>query len=359
MILVIAEFPSVRTERDGMRQRIAAVDRLLATMPRTYVHLYPRRWIVPLAPQRRTAGNVPVVTLNANFHVSVLEHLARQADLIYVHSVYNAESCLGLYKRHGDKIITDLHGIVPEELELAGEFQQAAHFRVVEQLVVEHSRFLITVTDAMSRYFISKYGTHIREKLVCLPILSEQTRPVLSAHPLNLRPRMIYAGGLQVWQKIDFALEFFRDYNVLSRYDATFLVSDPAQMKRQAKQFGFGDRLVIDSVAHTQVFEHYLRADIGVVLRDESVVNAVALPTKMIEYLEYDLVPLVKHPGIGDFPEFGYAYLTLEDIQAGAISRSRLEEMRSVNRIALEHLRAQAAVGQSTLLKVVKALVSA
>jgi hypothetical protein len=167
---------------------------------------------------------------------------------------------------------------------------------------------------------------------------------------------MIYAGGLQVWQNIDFTLKFFRDQNILSKYDAIFLVNKPEKMLRKVEYFGLQDRLEVKSVPHHQVFEYYMQSEIGIIMRDESVVNSVALPTKLIEYLEYDLVPLVKHENIGDFLELGYQYLKPTDIQEGKISPARLNQMRLANQNALTKLHRQAVDGQSKLCETIEAL---
>ena len=47
--------------------------------------------------------------------------------------------------------------------------------------------------------------------------------------------------------------------------------------------------------------EVYRHAQYGFVLRDDIVVNNVACPTKIIDYIKYDIIPIVKSPHIGDF----------------------------------------------------------
>ncbi|MGE0906881.1 hypothetical protein AB4M30_16785 [Escherichia coli] len=56
------------------------------------------------------------------------------------------------------------------------------------------------------------------------------------------------------------------------------------------------------------------RCHLGFVLRDDIVVNRVACPTKLIEYLECGVVPVVKSPDIGDFNSLGYSFIKVDEI---------------------------------------------
>jgi hypothetical protein len=353
VILFISPYPHFNNERDGMLQRIAAIDKILLNYSRFYVQV---NWFAPILNRWRNENNTQITEFHPIYHRKKINELAQSAKLIYIHSIYQAETCLWLYKQYGHKIITDMHGLVPEETAMSGQRIRAIYYRTVERKIMAQSRFIVTVTESMSKHFVSTYGIHVQEKLICLPILSEHSRSKFNRRPLNVKPRMIYAGGLQVWQNIDFTLKFFRDQNILSKYDAIFLVNKPEKMLRKVEYFGLQDRLEVKSVPHHQVFEYYMQSEIGIIMRDESVVNSVALPTKLIEYLEYDLVPLVKHENIGDFLELGYQYLKPTDIQEGKISPARLNQMRLANQNALTKLHRQAVDGQSKLCETIEAL---
>ena len=73
-----------------------------------------------------------------------------------------------------------------------------------------------------------------------------------------------------------------------------------------------GARIELKSVAPEELAEYYESAHYGFILRDDNVINTVANPTKMIEYLQYGIVPIVKSPNIGDFATYGYDYITYD-----------------------------------------------
>lgn len=73
----------------------------------------------------------------------------------------------------------------------------------------------------------------------------------------------------------------------------------------------------IKTVSSDQVAEYYKRAHLGFVLRDDVLVNRVACPTKLIEYLGSGVVPIIVSSKIGDFRELGYQYVTYNRFISG------------------------------------------
>ena len=52
----------------------------------------------------------------------------------------------------------------------------------------------------------------------------------------------------------------------------------------------------------------------GFVLRDDIAVNNAACSTKLVEYMNYGIVPIVLSDIIGDFKEYGYDRISVEDM---------------------------------------------
>uniref|UniRef100_UPI0040266C07 hypothetical protein n=1 Tax=Phocaeicola vulgatus TaxID=821 RepID=UPI0040266C07 len=85
---------------------------------------------------------------------------------------------------------------------------------------------------------------------------------------------------------------------------------------------------------------YYLKNDCGVVLRKDNIVNRVACPTKLIDYLQYGLIPIVLSPHIGDFYNLGYKYIEHDEIMnhLNSYSRSNLNDMAIANYRILTNL---------------------
>lgn len=69
------------------------------------------------------------------------------------------------------------------------------------------------------------------------------------------------------------------------------------------------------------------------VLRDDILVNQVACPTKIVEYLNYGIIPIVLSENIGDFKELGYEYLSINDFNHNVAKRKSLNNTEVVKLI--------------------------
>ena len=95
----------------------------------------------------------------------------------------------------------------------------------------------------------------------------------------------------------------------------------------------------INSATPAQVREYYKSCKYGFILRDEHVLNKVACPTKLIEYLYYGIIPVVKYPGIGNFQANNYSYILLDDLNNNILpSEQELETMRQNNWNILQNM---------------------
>ena len=96
------------------------------------------------------------------------------------------------------------------------------------------------------------------------------------------------------------------------------------------------------SVQPSQLSEYYQKANYGFILRDDITVNNVACPTKLVEYLNYGIIPIVLSDKIGDFKELGYEYISVQDfsvdlpILKSKINQKLVENFRIINSLNLK-----------------------
>src|SRR4051812_14393380 len=117
MLLFLADEPNAENERDGMSQRIKWVDDQFREVPRLILRIsLTRNW----RRRRIIRSDVLVVErLNLFLHLPWVIYLGLRSKVIYVHSCHHALPGLILYFL-GSRIITDVHGVVPEEMRLRG-----------------------------------------------------------------------------------------------------------------------------------------------------------------------------------------------------------------------------------------------
>ncbi len=346
MIVFIAPFPALSDEKDGMIQRIASIDYLVRDISRIYLDISFSRYF-----KKRTHrfGKATVFQLNAFLHLIYIISLLKKASVVYIHSVYNSLKALPAYWI--GKPITDLHGIVPEENLLYGYLSRAWIYGWVERHALKRSAYLIFVTANMQQHFCGKYGQLFSDNCVIanLPKLSDtrgSSVNVLGA--VRDAKAVIYAGGLQTWQNIPMMLDCAVS---AKQFRFVFLTSRPQSMQQFCESAKLNN-CTIASVPPRQVPDYYLNSTFGFVLRDSILVNQVACPTKLIEYLYWGIIPIVFTSDIGDFKKLGYMWITLEEFSSGLFpDATKAALMRDHNRKVVERLMASCEIELSKLHK--------
>lgn len=324
MLLFFADYPKKTSEKDGMMQRIMAVDRCFSDADRTYVKISFLKYFK--AEKAHIKKNLTIYRLNFFCHFFRILYLSFQATCIYVHSVGNALAILPLYFVR--QIITDMHGAVPEEFALAGKRLAVIRYAQVEWIAVRFSRAIVTVSKGMEVHLLEKYSL-TRLPTFNVPIFDEVTVERSAEKEHGRAPRVIYAGGAQVWQNVDLMLESIK--RAKCRCSCTFLTGDVAIFQEKVAALGL-EGITIASIPKEEVYDFYSHSDYGFVLREDTLVNRVACPTKLVEYLSCGVIPIVIHPAIGDFADYGYSYLSLQRFLDGDFPEpDELEKMRENN----------------------------
>ena len=345
MIVVVGRYANGPVERDGMVQRIKYIDTVLATESRVYLDLSIRRNILASIEQ---IDNVTIYHLNQVLHRRRIVRLLRKANVIYYHSILNFQR-VGRYSPvAGQCSFLDLHGVVPEELEMAGQLRDAEKMQTVERKAIMTADAIVVVSDNMAEHIMTKYNiTKAHDSIITLPHaeIEIQARPGRSS---DNDLRIVYVGGIRPWQNVPLMVEVCRGLERL-RTKITFLVPDIEGFMHISGGLVGLENVEVASEPHAGVAGRLLRADVGFVLRNDTVVNRVAVPTKLIEYLACGVVPIVIQPVIGDFARIGYKYLTVDDILTGRYTITDLEAMRQHNYGVLRVLQAQARQGGKLL----------
>lgn len=305
MILIIAKYPTAANDKDGMMQRITAIDKILDNCDKIYLDInYKNNLKITLT---RVSTNTRVYKTNIVLGIFLAAYLAFHAKRIYVHSVLNAIKVLPLYTIF-NKIITDMHGIVPEELYMEGRIYWSKIFNIVEHIVYKKSLIVITVTNAMSEYLKKKYKPI--NNIMTVSIF-DTTFIIKKNYTINSKLTIIYSGGTQKWQNIDMMLDAIKC--TISKYNYIILSGDIGIIKNKLLEMELHQKVMTAAVNKDEIYSWYAKADLGFVLREDIAVNNVACPTKLIEYLINGVVPIVIHPNIGDFDSMGYCYITLDE----------------------------------------------
>lgn len=313
-VAVVAPYFNEERLKDGYFKRVKAVDDIL--------HRYFRVYIT----HENYSSNIQFEeygedTLVFRYCYSSLRQKLIAAwflflcGVAYCHSIWQVKKFF--YRIPFLKVIVDVHGVVPEEETLYGRYDDAQIYGDVEEVAVQKSYCLVGVTNSIITHLKKKYEMLFKAKYIILPIfdksLAQYDSEFLTNKPLVKDKFLtIYAGGIMKWQKIELMqdsihqignnMEFFVATPKPEEFWKTWKYPKPKNLKVQSKSYK-------DLCEDVYKYAHY-----GYVLRDDIVVNNVACPTKIAEYLKYGIIPVLNTPNIGDFREWGMKYISLEDM---------------------------------------------
>lgn len=358
MLSFISQYPSSHNEKDGLFQRVKYIDSLFLDKKRVYLDI---SFFSNLKSKKIDVNNVSVYHVNLFLHIFLIAKILCKSKVIYVHSIYNSIRILPFYlwkcRRY---IITDFHGVVPEELEMMGCKFKAKIYHLVELVVIYGGFRFVFVTNKMKDYYYNSKYSFLKlgdERAIILPIISVNNKyqhgndKVRDRSFLNNKVA-IYAGGFQEWQNI-YLMVSIAENNTELKY--IFLTPDSEEMLSFCKNIG--GEYICKSVPPEVVSQYYAESTFGFILRDDCIVNNVACPTKLIEYLFNGVIPIVKSSSIGDFNELGMQYVTQEEINnAIYISNEKIISIIENNYIVVSRLNDMMEKGVDTLKSAVKML---
>lgn len=324
MLTIIGAHPNPDNEKDGMIQRIAAIDDLIKEQKRRYLEIHFRRY---WNSKYTKENGVDVYKLNFFMHFFKILRMLMYSRYIYVHSIYNSLNIFPFYFFFKN-IITDLHGVVPDELNMYGKNKLARLYNWIEKKALLHSYKIIAVTEAMEDHYIKKYPL-TQGKFLFISIFSEKRITQTVSRNKN---GVIYSGGTQKWQCIDKMIDLVRETS--KNYKWTILTGDTSRFDCLDH-----NEIILKSVRPKDVQYYYGQNTFGIVLREDSIVNRVACPTKMVEYILNGVIPVVLYPQIGDFYKYGYKFITYENFKNNNLpSQDEINEMRRNNYEVLENI---------------------
>ena len=260
-------------------------------------------------PQMKREITAPIVAI-ARLH---------NAAVIHGQALYSTKHILRAKPHLAAKVVFDLHGISPEEMEMIGE----GAFRIEclekwEEEALKSADLRIFVSIRMKGYLEQKYRLPGGPS-VLLPCcvhgcvhgkmfgMSEEAR-------LEKRTRMgiadkfvfLYLGTLSVWQWPAAMFSLFSQV-YQEKKDCLFYLllprSDHARAEVLFKEHQLPqESYIIEEKPHDEVGSFIGVADAGILLRKAHPVNYVSSPTKFGEYLAAG-VPVIGTDEIGDISE--------------------------------------------------------
>lgn len=286
-------------------------------------------------------------------HCMWIAMVAEKIGKVYIHSVY--QSLEEIAKNKKIVKIFDFHGVVPEELKFMGNEEASKQNSQEEEILIRNTTYIIVANNAMQRHIMNKYP-ECTAKFILLPMNNEDNdcaTNIKVSRNENQKPIIIYSGGLQMWQLISEmqdAIEKRRE-----DYDFRMYVSDINGFEKLWAERKKPVTWRIETLPAEKLKEEYEKAQYGFVLRDDIVVNEVACPTKLIDYVKYGIVPIMKSNKIGDFVEKGLKYIAIDAFIKGKLpSENERIHMVENNLLVMDKIYDEYKKGIENLKKILK-----
>jgi hypothetical protein len=72
-------------------------------------------------------------------------------------------------------------------------------------------------------------------------------------------------------------------------------------------------------------------ANFGFIQREDHLLNRIANPTKLVEYLYFGMRPIVWSADIGDFVQMGYEYVSIDALDLAGRAQAKSELNRKIS----------------------------
>lgn len=215
----------------------------------------------------------------------------------------------------------------------------------LEKKAALNSDFRISVSEKLVEYWKERFG-YKEEKHVVIPCLVNsgfQFKPLSKEEKSAIRQNhgihsetflMVYSGSVSGWQSFGLVKNTLGSLLKESENAALLFLSPPDQHIEEMQQ-EFPGRVFRAWVKHREVTPLLSACDYGVLIRERSVTNRVASPTKFAEYLGAGL-PVIISEGIGDYADFvrnnrcGIVLSGEQAVSASLLTRFPAEEMAAL-----------------------------
>ena len=331
-IAIVSPFPDKSIYMDGWMSRIKTIDMLFSLHRRVYIDFqswFPANSDPELVEQ---TGFVTAYRMNpwASKHQALASKIFAGARFVYIHTLHQCEYMLQFFDPA--KMLIDVHGVVPEEEAMMGSAERAIYFGRIEAEILARCKQFSVVTKSMANHYLTKYPAVSGKNIIHLPVMdygsigktSAEVKAVLDYRHKLGRPVTVYAGGSQTWQCVDLMLKAVND--VRDIVDMEIYSHNIDDFGRLLGQYGLPKTMFGGNVNKKFLADVYRRSSFGFSIREDSVVNRVASPTKLCDYCSHLVIPIIKFAEIGDFQSYNYAYVTLNEYCAGYIPDRETQE---------------------------------
>lgn len=186
-------------------------------------------------------------------------------------------------------------GITPEEVCLmTGSKIRYRGYSFLEKLSLKTVKYKIGVSKYLFEHFEEKYKMQIEDKSVfIMPCFNsefnEQSFKVEGKYDKNV---FCYAGGVQAWQGFDAILKIYSEIENKRRDVFLKIYSKEIDRAKVLIEEAGINNYSVDCVPQSEMDNALADCKFGFIIREDSIINNVATPTKLGTYLANGVIPI-------------------------------------------------------------------
>lgn len=211
-------------------------------------------------------------------------------------------------------------GITPEEVFLmSGQKWKFYVNSFIEKLSLKTIKYKIGVSNYLFEHFEKKYKIKIdRNTVFIMPCFNSELNEKSFSFPGKYEKNVFcYAGGTQAWQGFDEILRIYADLE--NKRDDVFLkiyskdIDSAKRMIEEANIMHYS----INCVPQSEMDNALADCKFGFIIREDSIINNVATPTKLGTYLANGVIPIYSST-VHSFRDLANSYKYLCCVENGA-----------------------------------------
>lgn len=233
---------------------------------------------------------------------------------VYTRSLGSSRIGRKIAAQNGALSVRDIRGLTAEEIALRRGGNRGIAYRLALWMALNEIRRtdrLSCVSHNLKRWIEKQSG---RKDVTVIPCCIDKNKIFFDAKAREqIRKRygfknnnkvICYAGGLATWQRMHDIVQLLGEISRLNKnYRFLFLTREDRKLRAivEGEDIPLG-RCLIVSCSHNEIRHYLSAADAGIIMRYDILVNNVASPIKIGEYLGCGL-PVILTKGIGDFSD--------------------------------------------------------
>ena len=212
---------------------------------------------------------------------------------------------------YGVKVVFDPRGLFPDEVYYKNS--NTAVYKILKYCVkifVKYSDSIVTVSDAFRTYYLDKYNV-VPNKIVSISTFSKSSENRMSSEDEKTQPAaeriisIVYVGSDDKWQMFSEILDFFSYLHVKDpqKFKFSIITNNLDSVSAAIEAMGMSSNIYVTSVKPDAVYSIISKCDYGIIFRDDNILNRVAAPIKIVDYLFAGL-NIIATKNIGDMSDY-------------------------------------------------------